>query len=148
MREGCLNLVQKSRCTEEPREYIPTRLMSNHAQWDSQRFYLWNDDGLFPPTPGGLSWRARTTGTTAWSKTVSPLLGALKRLRKVGLTAALALSAVHHRLVLLLMSRPLRMDKMGPRAPSRDLEVCQMSREALPDVEVAARVRAAISDDF
>jgi hypothetical protein len=33
---GCLNLVQK------------TGLTSNHAQWDSQWFYLHNDDGLFP----------------------------------------------------------------------------------------------------
>ena len=37
---------------------------------------------------------------------------------------------------------------MGPRVPSRDLEACQMSNEALPDEEVAARVRAAISGDF
>jgi hypothetical protein len=40
------------------------------------------------------------------------------------------------------------MDKMGPRAPSRDLEASHMSNEALPDEEVAARVRAAFSGDF
>ena len=54
MRAGCLNLVQKSRRSKEPREYIPTRLMSNHAQWDSQWFYLRNDDNLLPAYTGQL----------------------------------------------------------------------------------------------
>jgi len=40
------------------------------------------------------------------------------------------------------------MDEIGLRVPSRDLEVCRMSNEALPDEEVAARVRAAVSGDF
>jgi len=40
------------------------------------------------------------------------------------------------------------MDQMGPHAPSRDLEACWMSNEALPDEEFAARVRAAVSGDF
>jgi hypothetical protein len=35
VRAGCLNLVQKTGRIDEPRELIPTRLMSNHAQWDS-----------------------------------------------------------------------------------------------------------------
>jgi len=35
MRAGCLNLVHKTGHAKEPREYIPTRLTSNHAQWDS-----------------------------------------------------------------------------------------------------------------
>jgi len=72
----------------------------------------------------------------------------LKKLRVEGLTAALVLSAVHHRRLLPLMSRPLRMDKMGPSVWSRDLEACQMSNEAPADDEVAARVRAAVAGDF
>ena len=51
--DGCLYLVQKMGQAEEPREYILIRLTSNHAQWDSQWFYLRNDDDLFPPIPGG-----------------------------------------------------------------------------------------------
>ena len=46
------------------------------------------------------------------------------------------------------MSRPLRMDEMGPGAPSRDHKACRMSNEAPLDEEVAARVRAAIAGDF
>ena len=48
VRAGCLNLVQKTGQAEEPREYIPIGLTSNHAQWDSQWFYLRNDDNVFP----------------------------------------------------------------------------------------------------
>ena len=77
-----------------------------------------------------------------------PILDALKKLREEGLTAALVLSAVHHRWVLPLMSRPLRMDEMGPGVSSRDLEACRMSNEAPADDDVAARVRAAIVGDF
>ena len=46
------------------------------------------------------------------------------------------------------MSRPLRMDEMGPGVSSWDLEACQMSNEAPTDEEVAARVRAAVASDF
>ena len=52
VRAGCLNLVLKTGKAEEPREYIPVGLTSNHAGLDSQWFYLRNDDDLFPPTPG------------------------------------------------------------------------------------------------
>jgi hypothetical protein len=72
----------------------------------------------------------------------------MKKLRSEGLTAALVLSAVHHRRILPLMSRPLRMDEMAPGALSRDLEACRMSSEAPANDEVAALVRAAIAGDF
>ena len=48
VRAGCLNLVRKTSQAEEPQEYISIGLTSNHAQWDSQWFYLRNDDDLFP----------------------------------------------------------------------------------------------------
>jgi len=46
------------------------------------------------------------------------------------------------------MSRPLRMDEMGPGISSRDLETCWMSNKSPADEEVAARVRAAVAGDF
>jgi len=79
---------------------------------------------------------------------LNPLLDALKKLREEGLIAALVLSAVHHRRVLLLMSRPLRMDEMGPGISSQDLKACRMSNEAPTDDEVTARVRAIVAGDF
>ena len=54
VRAGCLNLVQQIDKAEEPREYIPVGLTSNHAGWDSQWFYLRNDDNLFPDYTGRL----------------------------------------------------------------------------------------------
>ena len=35
VRAGCLNLVKKMGHAKGPRDYIPTGLTSNHAQWDS-----------------------------------------------------------------------------------------------------------------
>jgi hypothetical protein len=83
-----------------------------------------------------------------YGRRLDPLLDALKKLRMEGLTAALVLSAVHHRRVLPLMSQPLRMDEMGPSISSWDLEACRMSNKAPADDEVAARVRAAIAGDI
>jgi hypothetical protein len=96
MRAGCLNLVQKTGHTKEPREYIPIGLTSNHAQWDSQWFYLRNDDDIFPAYTGRLiserleNWNYGVIKTLqAW---LCPLLDALKKLHEEGLTAALVLS--------------------------------------------------------
>jgi len=152
VRAGCLNLVLKTGKSERPREYIPVGLTSNHAGWDSQWFYLRNDDDLFPAYTGRLiserpgHWSYDVVQTH--QARLDPLLNALKKLHEEGLTAALVLSAVHHRRVLPLMSRPLRMDEVGPGVSSRDLEACRMSNEAPADDEVAARVRAAVASDF
>jgi len=152
VRAGCLNLVLKTGKTERPREYIPVGLTSNHAGWDSQWFYLWNDDDLLPVYTGRLISERPAHWTygvvQVHQSRLDPLLDALKRLREEGLTAALVLLAVHHWRVLPLMSRPLRMDEMGPDVSSRDLEACRMSNEAPTDDEVAVRVRAAVAGDF
>ena len=152
VRAGCLNLVQKTGKAEEPREYIPVGLTSNRARWDSQWFYLRNDDDHFPDYNGRLiserpdHWNYGVVKTL--QSRLRPILDTLKKLREEGLTAALVLSDVHHRRVLLLMSRLLRMNEMGPGVSSRDLEACWMSNEAPADDEVAARVRAAVAGNF
>jgi hypothetical protein len=115
-------------------------------------FYLRNDDGLFPAYTGRLITECPDNWTYGvvqeHQSRLDPLLDAMKKLRLEGLSAALVLSAVHRRRVLPLMSRPLRMDEMGPGVSSWDLEACRMSNEALADKETAARVRAAIAGDF
>jgi len=152
VRAGCLNLVLKTEKTERPREYIPVGLSTNHAGWDSQWFYLRNDDDLLPAYTGRLITERLENWTygvvQVHQSRLDPLLDVMKKLRSEGLTAALVLSAVHHRRVLPLMSRPLRMDEMALDASSRDLEACRMSSEAPANDEVAARVRAAIAGDF
>jgi len=152
VRAGCLNLVLKTGKTEKPREYIPVGLTSNHAGSDSQCFYLQNNNDLLPAYTGRLiserpdHWRYGVVQTH--QPQLDPILDALKKLREEGLTAALVLSAVHHRRILPFMSQPLRMDEMGPGISSRDLEACRMSNEAPADEEVAARVKAAVAGDF
>ena len=152
VRVGCLNLVLKTGKAEEPREYIPVGLTSNHARWDSQWFYLRNNDDLFADYTGRLISERLDHWNYGVIKTLQsrlrPIHDALKKLHEGGLTAALVLSAIHHRWVLPLMSRPLRMDEMGPGVSYRDLEACQMSNEALADDVVTARVRAAVAGDF
>jgi len=152
VRAGCLNLTLKTGKTERPREYIPVGLLTNHAGWDSQWFYLRNDDDLLPTYTGHLITERPENWTygviQVHQSRLDPLLDVMKKLRSEGLTAALVLSAVHHRRVLPLMSRPLRMDKMAPGASSRDLEPCRMSSEAPATDEVAAQVRAAIAGGF
>jgi len=151
VRAGCLNLVLKTGKTARPREYITVGLSTNHVGWDSQWFYLRNNVDLLPAYTGCLiterpeNW---TYGVVQVHQSRLDPLDALKKLCMEGLTAALVLSAVHHRRVLPLMSRPLRMDEMGPEVSSRDLEACRMSNETPADDEVAALVRAAIADDF
>jgi len=152
VRAGCLNLVLKMKKTERPWEYIPVGLSSNHAGWDSQWFYLRNDDDLLPAYTGCLIMERLENWTygvvQAHQSRLDPLLDALKKLRLEGLSAALVLSAVHHQRVLPLMSQPLRMDEMGPGVSSRDLEACRVSNKAPADDDVAARVRAAVAGDF
>jgi len=113
---------------------------------------LRNDDGLLPAYTGRLITKRPENWTygvvQVHQSRLDPLLDALKKLCVEGLTAALVLSAVHHRRVLPLMSRPLRMDEMGPGISSRDLEACRMSNESPTDDEVAPRVRAAVAGDF
>jgi len=152
VRAGCLNLVLKTGKMKRPREYIPVGLTSNHAGWDSQWYYLRNDNDLLPVYTGRLISERPAHWTygvvQVHQSRLDPLLDALKKLREEGLTAALVLSVVHHRRVLLLMSRPLRMDEMGPDVSSWDLEACRMSNEAPADDEVVARVRATVAGDF
>jgi len=149
VRAGCLNLVLKTGKSKRPCEYILVELTLNHAGWDSQWFYLRNDNDLFhayterliSERPGHWSYGV----VQAHQPRLDPILDALKKLREEGLTAALVLSAIHHRRVLPLMSRLLRMDEMGPGVLSLALEACQMSNEAPADDEVVARVRVAVS---
>ena len=141
MRADCLNLVQKTGKVEEPREYIPVGLTSNHTQWDSQWFYLQNNDDLFPDYTEHLISERPDNWNYGVVKTLQSRLYPI-------LDATFDLSTVHHRQVLSLMSRPLRMDEMGPGVSSRDLEACRMSNEAPADEGVAARVRSAIAGDF
>jgi hypothetical protein len=66
------------------------------------------------------------------------LLDALRRLVQCRLMAGMVVTAFHHRRVLSLTQRQLRLDEMTPKA---SLEGSQMSHESLPLDEVARCAR-------
>ena len=76
-------------------------LSTNHAGWDSQWFYLRNNDDLLPAYTGCLITERLENCTygvvQVHQSRLDPLLDVMKKLRSEGLTAALVLSAVHHR---------------------------------------------------
>jgi len=89
VRARCLNLVLKTGKAKKLREYIPVGLKSNHAGWDSQWFYLRNDDDLLPAYTGCLiserldHWKYVVVQT--YQSWLCPILDALKKLREEGL---------------------------------------------------------------
>ena len=74
---GTRKALRAGGCTLQVRQdrqpfYIPVQLASSNRRWYNSWFYLCNDDGEFPPIPGG-SWRAsRRGGGTASSWLISP----------------------------------------------------------------------------
>jgi len=119
--------------------------MSSHSQWDSQWFYLNNDEGFFPPYTRGVI----TACPEHWKYGVVaehqprlwPLPDAMRRLHEEGLTTTIIFSAIHHRRVLPLMAHPLRLDEMGLEAAPEDLKRSRMLKEVLSDEEIILRVK-------
>jgi hypothetical protein len=102
-------------------DYIPCTMTTNNASWERGWFYLRNAEPGLPPYTG-LVLRERPD---SWSHGVSPashrrrldsLLAALRNLAGRGLTAATVLAFIHHRRVVPLMERPLRIFEMTETA--------------------------------
>jgi hypothetical protein len=102
-------------------DYIPCTMTTNNAGWERGWFYLRNAEPGLPPYTG-LVLREKPD---SWSHGVSPvqhrrrldsLLAALRNLAARGLTAATVLAFLHHRWVVSLMERPLRIFEMTETA--------------------------------
>jgi hypothetical protein len=122
--------------------YIPAQLISSNCGWHDRWFYLRNNDDRLPKFSGRVlmsredNW---TYGVVEEEKLkLQPLLDALRRLQQRGLTMGMVAAAFHHRRVLPLMQRRLRIDEMTPEV---SLEGSRMSHETLPLDEVAQRAR-------
>jgi hypothetical protein len=114
----------------------------SNSGWHDGWFYLRNDDERLPKFFGQVlmsredNW---TYGIIEEEKPkLQPLLDTLRRLQQRGLTAGMVVAAFHHRRVLPLMQRRLRIDKMTPEV---SLEGSRMSHETLPLDEVAQHAR-------
>jgi hypothetical protein len=98
-------------------DYIPSTMTTNNADWERGWFYLRNTEPDLPPYTGKVL-RERPP---SWYHGVSPpqhqarldsLVATLKELAGRGLTAEVVLAHLHHRRVVPLMERPLRIYEM------------------------------------
>jgi hypothetical protein len=121
-------------------QYIPTQLISSNSGWHDGWFYLRNDDYQLLKFSGRVLMSCKdnwTYGVVEEEKPkLQPLLDALRRLRQHGLTTGMVAAVFHHRRVLPLMQRRLRIDEMTPKV---SLEGSRMSHETLLLDEVARR---------
>jgi hypothetical protein len=115
---GGLSLAMRGQRKDD---YIPCTMMTNNAGWERGWFYLRNDEPGLPPYTG-LVLRERPT---SWQHGVSPpqhlrrldsLLTVLRDLAGRGLTAEVVLAHLHHRRIVPLMERPLRIFEMTEAA--------------------------------
>jgi hypothetical protein len=130
-------------------DYIPCTMTTNNAGWERGWFYLRNAEPGLPPYTG-LVLRERPD---SWSHGVSPaphrrrldsLLAALRNLEGRGLTAATVLAFLHHRRVVPLMERPLRIFEMTETANPVALARSRMLQSPLLREYAATRARSAI----
>jgi hypothetical protein len=130
-------------------EYIPCTMATNNAGWERGWFYLRNDEPGLPPYTG-LVLRERPD---SWHHGVSPpqhrnrldsLLDALKNLADWELTAGAVLAFLHHRRVVPLMERPLRIFEMTETADPIALARSRMLQPPLLREYAATRARSVV----
>jgi hypothetical protein len=130
-------------------DYIPCTMTSNNTDWERGWFYLRNTEPGLPPYTGKVL-RERAA---SWYHGVSPPLhqarldshvAALKKLAGRGLTAGCVLANLHHRRVVPLMERRLRIFEMSEVADPIVLAGSRLLRDPFPRAYAATRARRAI----
>jgi hypothetical protein len=101
--------------------YIPCTMTSNNDEWERGWFYLRNDEPGLPPFTGKVlkekadSWWHGVSPSSRQERLESALI-ALKNLADAGLGAASVLTNLHHRRIIPLMERRLRIFEMSDAA--------------------------------
>jgi hypothetical protein len=130
--------------------YIPCTMTSNNAEWERGWFYLRNDEPGLPPWTG----KVVREKADSWWHGVSPssrqdrldsALKALKALADAGLTAASVLANLHHRWIIPLMERRLRIFDMHEEADPVALAQSWLLPDVLPWEYAATRARRAVN---
>jgi hypothetical protein len=145
-RAGGLALAVRSSRKEE---YIPYTMTTNNADWERGWFYLCNaEPGLPPFTDKVLRERP-----PSWYHGVSPpqhqarldsLVATLKKLADRGLTTGCVLANLHHRRIVSLMERPLRIFEMSEAVDPIALARLRLLPDPFPRAFAATRARRAI----
>jgi hypothetical protein len=125
--------------------YIPCTMTSNNEEWERGWFYLRNDGNGLPSYSG----KVLKDKADSWHHGVSPpshqtwldsLLAALNALVDDGLTAGCVLANLHHRRIVPLMERPLRIYKMHEDADPIALVESRLLPGLFPREYTATRV--------
>jgi hypothetical protein len=124
-------------------------MTTNNADWERGWFYLRNAEPGLPPYTGKVL-RERAA---SWYHGVSPpshqarldsLVAALKRLADRGLTAGCILANLHHRRIVPLMERRLRIFEMSEDADPVALAGSRLLRDPFSRSYAVTRARRAI----
>jgi hypothetical protein len=130
-------------------DYIPCTMTTNYAGWERGWFYLRNDEPGLPPYTGLVlrekpdSW-SHGVSTVQHRRRLDSLLVALRSLAARGLTAATVLAFLHHRRIVPLMERPLRIFEMMEAANPVALARSRMLPSLLQREYVLTRARSAV----
>jgi hypothetical protein len=130
--------------------YIPYTMTSINAEWERGWFYIRNDEPGLPPWTG----KVMREKADSWWHGVSPssrqdqldsALQALKALADTRLGAASVLANLHHRRIIPLMERRLRIIEMHEEANPVALAQSQLLPDLLPQEYAATRARCAVN---
>jgi hypothetical protein len=130
--------------------YIPCMMTSNNAEWERGWFYLRNDEPGLPPYTGKVvkekadSWWHGVSPSSRQDRLESALL-ALKNLVDAGLGAASVFANLHHRQIIPLMERRLRIFEMSEAADPVALAQSRLAHDPFPQEYAATRARRAIN---
>jgi hypothetical protein len=125
-------------------------MTSNNAKWEWRWFYLRNDGAGLPPYTGkvlmekGDSWHHGVSPSSHQVR-LDSLLAALKNLADAGLGAASVLANLHHRQIVPLMERDLRIHEMSEVANLTSLAHSRFLPDRLSQEYAGTRARRAIS---
>jgi hypothetical protein len=146
VRAGGMSLTVRSQRKDD---YIPSTMTTNNTDWERGWFYLHNAEPGLPSYTGKVL-RERPT---SWYHGVSPpqhqarldsLLAALRNLVGRRLNAEVVLAHLHHRRVVPLMERPLRIYEMTEIADPVALAKSRLLPGPFPREYAATRARHAI----
>jgi hypothetical protein len=130
--------------------YIPCTMTSNNAEWERGWFYLRNDEPGLPPWIGKVvrekadSWWHGLSPSSRQDR-LDSALKALKALADAGLTAASVLANLHHRRIIPLMERRLRIFEMEETTDPVALVQSRLLPDPFPRMYDATRARRAVS---
>jgi hypothetical protein len=126
--------------------YIPCTMTSNNTEWERGWFYLRNDEPRPPPWTGKVvkekadSWWHGLSPSSRQDR-LDSALKALKALADAGLTAASVLANLHHRRIVPLMERHLRIFEMEETTDPVALAQSRLLPGLFPQDYAATRAR-------